>query len=230
MNHDRFQKVGGIAALTAAVTVVIGIAMFATLMTDYATGDPDVAESVAFVVDNEATLYIWNLITLLLFAVAIVPLALALHARLKSGAAGIAQTATAFGLIWSGLLLASGMVINVGHGAVVDLFDANPEQAESLWSAIDSVGNGLGGTMEIAGGLWVLLVSWAALRAGVFPKALNYLGLAMAASAFATILPALEDVAIVFGLGLIIWLAWMGTIMLRDTPTIPENDRVVPGN
>ena len=228
MEHDRFQRAGGIAALTAAATVVVGIGMFATLLTDYTTGDPDVAESVAFVVDNEATLYIWNLITLLVFAVAMVPLALALHQRLKAGAAGIAQTATAFGLIWSGLLLASGMVINVGYGAVVDLFDTNPDQAESLWSAIDSVGNGLGGTMEIAGGLWVLLVSWAALRAGVFPKALNYLGLAMAASALVTIVPALEDVAIIFGLGLIVWLAWMGAIMLRDVPTDSASDSVLP--
>lgn len=69
--------------------------------------------------------------------------------------------------------------------------------------------------MEIFGPIWVLLVSWAALRAGVLPKALNYLGVVIAVAGLATIVPALEDVGAVFGLGLIVWLAWVGVVMYR---------------
>ena len=55
----------------------------------------------------------------------------------------------------------------------------------------------------------------AALRAGALPKALNYLGVVMAAAGLFTIVPALEDVGIVFGLGLIVWLGWVGIVMYR---------------
>lgn len=227
MAEENLQKTGGIAALIASATVVVGIGMFATMLSDYATGDLDPGGSVAFLVDNEASIYMWNLITLIVFSVVLVPLALALYKRLKAGSPAMAQTATGFGLIWAGLLIAAGMVLNIGFGTVVDLYETNPAQAESTWLAVDSVANGLSGGMEIAGPIWVLLVSLAALRAGVFPKALNYLGVVMAVAGLVTIVPALEAVGIVFGLGLIVWLAWVGIIMLRNNSIadLPEGIR-----
>ncbi|MDH5373488.1 MAG: DUF4386 domain-containing protein [Acidimicrobiia bacterium] len=216
MADGNLQKIGGVSALIGAATVVVGIGMYATSLSDYATGDATPGESVAFLADHQASIYIWNLITLIVFSIFLVPLALALHERLKSGSSAISQTATGFGLVWAGLLIAGGMVINIGFGAVVDLLESSASQAESLWLAIDSVANGLSGGMEIAGPIWVLLVSWAALQTGRLPKALNYLGIVMAVAGLATIVPALKDVAIVFGLGLIVWLTWLGMVMLRD--------------
>lgn len=219
MAEENLQKRGGVVALIGAATVVVGIVMFATMLSDYATGDLDPGESVAFLADNEASIFIWNLITLIVFSIVLVPLALALHQRLKAGSPAMSQTATGFGLIWAGLLIAAGMILNIGFGTVVDLFGTNSAQAESLWLAIDSVANGLSGGMEIAGPIWVLLVSLAGLRAGVFPKAMNYRGVVMAVAGLLTIVPALEDVGIVFGLGLIVWLGWVGAILLRDNST-----------
>jgi hypothetical protein len=57
MNGQRMfasERVGGIAALIAAATFVFGFALFATVLSDYTTGDPTPAESVAFLVDNQA--------------------------------------------------------------------------------------------------------------------------------------------------------------------------------
>ena len=216
MAENDFQKTGGIAALVAAATVVVGIGMFATLLSDYATGDLTPGESVAFLADNQASINVWNLITLIVFSIFLVPLAVALYQRLKVGSSAMAQTATGFGLVWAGLLIAAGMILNVGFGAVVDLFGSNPGAAESLWLALDSVANGLSGGMEIAGPIWVLLVSLAALRAGVLPKGLNYLGVVISVAGLVTIVPALEDVGLVFGLGLIVWLTWVGIVMLRS--------------
>lgn len=223
MTEEKLQKTGGVAALIGAATVVVGIGMFATLLSDYATGDLKPRESVAFLVDNEASIYIWNLITLIVFSIVLVPLAFALYKRTKDGSPVVAQTATGFGLIWAGLLIAAGMILNIGFGTVVDLFGTNPAQAESLWMAIDSVANGLSGGMEIAGPIWVLLVSLAAMRTEALPKALNYLGVVMAVAGLATVVPSLEDVGIVFGLGLIVWLGWVGVIMLRSSSTMSAN-------
>ena len=131
----------------------------------------------------------------------------------------MAQTGTTFGFIWAGLLIAAGMITNIGFGTVVDLNGTDPAQAESLWLTVDSVGNGLSGGMEIAGPIWVLLMSLAALRARVLPKALNYVGVVIAVAGLVTIVPALEDVGAGFGVGLIAWLVWLGIAMLRGSRT-----------
>ena len=213
--NDR-RTIAGIAALVAATTFVIGLVMFVTVLSDYTTGDPSPDESVAFLVDNEAAVYAWNLVIFIVFGLALVPLVLALHDRLRSGSPAVAQTATAFGLIWAGLVIAAGMVANVGGVDVIDLHAEDPARAESLWSAIDSVQNGLGGGNEIAGGVWVLLVSLAALRANDLSSGINYLGLVAGAAGLVTVVPALEAVGAVFGLGLIVWFVWVGVVLLRE--------------
>ena len=218
---DNSQRAGGIAALVGALTVVIGLAMFAFVLSDYASGDPEPAEAVAFLTEHHAAIFIWNLITLIVFSVALVVVALTLNKRLKGSSSLLSQTATAFGIIWAGLLIAAGMILNIGFGTVVDLYATDAAQAETVWLAIDSVGNGLSGGMEIVGPLWVLLVSIAALQAGALSRWLNYLGILIAAGGFVTILPALEDVGAIFGLGLIVWLTWLGIIMLRDAKHEP---------
>jgi len=220
------QKFGGIAALILAVTLVIGLGMFATLLSDYATGDQEPGESVAFIADHYATMYVWNLIVMVAFGVLLVPVGLALHDRLKEGSGALSQVATALALIWAGLLIGAGMVTLVDLGTVADLADTDPGRAESVWISLDSVERGMGGTIEIVGGLWVLLISWAALRTGVFPKALNYIGIVISVSAFATIVPAFELVGAVFGLGLIVWLVWLGVIMYRSGPSAPTETNV----
>jgi hypothetical protein len=79
------------------------------------------------------------------------------------------------------------------------------------------VENGLGGGETIAGSLWILLVSWAALQAGGLPRALNYFGVVIGvAGMLSTVVPALEVVGIVFGLGFIVWFAWLGIVMLSS--------------
>jgi hypothetical protein len=124
--------------------------------------------------------------------------------------------AAAFGLIWAGLVIASGMVHNAGLGTIVDLYRQDPAQAAMVWLAIDSVSLGLGGEVEIVGGLWILLVSWAALRAGELPRALNYLGVAIGVVGILSAVPGLQLLNGVFGLSQIVWFVWLGIVMLRS--------------
>ena len=221
--QDR-QRVGGVAALVEAATIVVGIGLFATMLSDYATGDPTPGESVEFLVDHEAALYIWQLITLIVFSIVLVPLTLALHERLKAGSPALTQTATAFGLIWAGLLLAGGMIANIAVGTVADLAATDAGQAEAVWSSLDSVQTGLTGGIEIAGSIWIILVSWAALRSGTLPRSLNYLGLVSGAAGLVTVVPPLEEVGLIFGLGLIVWFVWLGVVMLRTDPQPTRTD------
>ncbi len=216
---NDLQKMGGVAALIHAVTYVVGIVLMLTILAPGFTGDVEPVQQVVFFIDNQAIIYIGNLFTYVVAGVFLVVLSLALYERLKAGSPAMVQTATAFGLIWAGGVIAAGMVYNTGMGTVVDLYGKDPAQAATVWMAINSVFEGLEGGNVISGGLWTLLVSWAALRAGGLPKALNYLGVAVGVAALLTVVPALEVLFFVFGLGGIVWFVWLAIVMLRSSPS-----------
>ena len=112
------------------------------------------------------------------------------------------QVATTIGLIWAGVVIASGMISNIGIENVVNLYNTDPAQAAPVWLAIDSVRDGIGGGNEIIGGVWILLVSWAALQAGGLSKALNYLGVGIGVAGILSAVPALGMFTDIFGLNL----------------------------
>ena len=211
---NDLQKLGGIAALYEAVAYVVGIVFFIVVV-DYA-GVVDPVQKVALLMDNQAAIHLITLIIYVVFGVALVVLALALHEQLKADALAMMSTATAFGLIWAGLVIASGMIFIIGMETVVDLYGQDPAQAATVWSAIDPVFEGLSGGVELVGGLWVLLVSWAALQTGGLPRVLNYFGLVIGVAGIITIIPALGELGVmVFGLGQIVWFVWLGIDLLR---------------
>lgn len=100
------QKMGGVAALIMAATFVVGFVFFLTLLlpAGYFDADVDPVQKAAFLADNQAIVSISYLIAYVVFGIFLVVLALALYERLKAGAPAMAQTATAFGLIWAGLV------------------------------------------------------------------------------------------------------------------------------
>jgi hypothetical protein len=160
-----------------------------------------------------------NLLMYVFFGVILIVLSLALYDRLKSGAPAIMQVATAIGIIWAGSLVASGMVSNAGIAPVVALYAKDPAQAALTWQGIESVASGVSnGNGEILGGLWTLLVSVAALRAGGLPKGLNIVGVLVGAVGIFSIIPGLTDLTGVFGLGQLIWFVWLGIVLLRSNP------------
>jgi Domain of unknown function (DUF4386) len=214
--HD-LQKTGGVAALIAAVTYLAGFLLLLTLLAPAAGLDP--RGKVEFLVANQATMYFGHLVVYVLNGIALVVVAVALYERLRVGAPAMMQTATAFGLIWAGLVIASGMLILNDLGVVAKLHREDPTAAAAAWRMLAAVEEGLGGGIEVPGGLWVLLVSWAALLTGGLPKALNWLGVVSGVAGLLTVVPTLEVLEAVFGLGLLAWFVWAGIVMLRAGPT-----------
>ncbi|MCB0215034.1 MAG: DUF4386 family protein [Chloroflexi bacterium] len=214
------QRWGGIAALVDAAAFIFGIALLLTRLAPMAE-DSDPVATAAFLVDNQATVTLWYLVIYLVFGAFLVVLALALHERLAAGSSALMRVATAFGLIWAGLMFASGMVANVGIEAVVGMHEGDPAAAAGLWTAVSTVIDGLGGGNEIVGGLWVAMLSWAALRAGGLPKGLTYLGLLVGLSGLVTVIPGLSALGIIFGLGCILWFLWLGVVLLRAGRSSP---------
>jgi hypothetical protein len=227
----NLQKMGGIAALYAGAAYVVGMVGF-LLVVDVSSVVATV-QRVALMGDNLAFLYIMYLIIYVVWGVFMIVLALALYERLKAGSPALAQTATVIGLIWAAVIIVAGMIHNVGMGNVVDLYDTDSTLAATVWLAIDSVFEGLGGSNEVLGGIWVLLISWAALRAGEFPKALNYLGLAIGVAGIVSVVPALAEYFIyIFALGQIVWFIWLGIVLLRSSESVAaeEPDMLAPSH
>jgi len=212
----RQQKVGGLAALYLALAYVAAMPYFLVLVKYSSVVDP--VEKVALLVGNHDSMRVMYLISYVIFGIVLAVLALAIYARLKDGAPILTQAATAVGLLWAFVLVASGMIFNAGVATVVGLHGTSPAQAVSAWQAIEPVAQGLGGSGgELLGGLWVLLVSVAALRTGRLPKVLNWLGVAIGTAGVLSMVPALKDLAYGFGLLQIVWFVGLGIVMLRTT-------------
>ncbi|MFC7203376.1 hypothetical protein ACFQJC_07610 [Haloferax namakaokahaiae] len=209
------QTVGGVAALLEAA-IYLGAIVFFLFILDFASvSDP--LQQVELLVANQTAIYTANLITYVVFGILLVVLVLALHERLVDRVGPSMRIATAFGLLWAGLVIASGMVANIGMATVVELFGTDPAQAATTWVAISSVVDGLGGGNEIVGGLWTFLVSWAAIRAGALRRLLNYLGLVVGTAGVLSAIPALAEIGgAVFGITQLVWFAALGVVLLRS--------------
>ena len=211
-----FQRMGGIAALYEAAAYIVGMIGFLTVVDVSAVADP--VQQVALMADNLLFLYTLHLIVYVVWGIFMVVLALALYERLKTNSPAIVQIATVFGLFWGCVIIVSGMIHNVGMQNVVDLYGKDPAQAGTVWLTIESVLGGFAGSNEAIGGIWVLLLSWAALRTGEFSRFLNYLGLVIGVAGILSIVPLLAEIFIyIFALGQIVWFIWLGIVMLRGS-------------
>jgi hypothetical protein len=215
MTMNSLQKSGGIAALLHAAAYIVGMVLGFTLIFPLLEAAPN--EYLKFLADNQPLVYVWNLISYWGSAITLVIMVLALYERLKDGSPALAQTSAAFGLIWAGLIIASGNLMLRNLGVVADLFGADPAQAVTAWTALQAVENGITSGNELVGSLWVLLLSVAALRTNALPRALNILGVLLGVAGTLTMIPALFDSLImVFGPGMVVWSVWLGIARLRQ--------------
>ncbi|MFD1687102.1 hypothetical protein [Halobellus litoreus] len=209
----NYLRVGGLAALAEAAIYVAGIAYFLVIL-DFANVSGALQEVELFVA-NETSLYAMNLLIYVVFGIVLVALVLALHEHLKADAPMLMRATTAFGLIWAGLVIASGMIATLATSAVVDLYSTDPTQATTVWLAVSPVIDGMGGGNEIIGGLWTLLVSVVALRTRALHRLVNYFGLVVGTAGIISAIPALGEIGGgIFGLTQIVWFVALGVLLL----------------
>lgn len=218
-------RAAGLAALYLAVAYVAAMLYFLVGTDQLSVTDP--VAKVDLLATHQLGIHLMYLVAYLGFGLVLMALVLGLHPRLSTAAPTTASMATAVGLIWAGLCIASGMVYIVGMGSVVDLRTTDPAAAVAAWQAIEPVSNALGGTgAELLGGTWTLLVSLIALRARFLPRWLNGLGLVVGTAGIASTIPGLAlGAGILFGLLQIVWFAGLGIALLRDPPTATPQPR-----
>lgn len=211
---NTLQKAGGVSALLEAVIYISAFVFFGAFWS-FPT-DADAVQKFYFLAENQTILSIVNFIMYVLFGMLLAVLVLALHERLKTQTPTLSKLSAMFGGIWVGLVIASGMISNIGLAAAIELSIKDPEQAMTLWQVIYAVVEGIGGGNEIVGGLWVLLLSIAAIKGQVLQKSLNYLGVFVGIVGILTVYPA-EVFTEIFGVSQIVWFSWLGISMLSDS-------------
>lgn len=212
------NKAGGIAALVLALAYVAGFAVMVALLDPGDTQGWSLARKLDFVLAHRDLFQAWTIFVYVVAGLALVVLAVALHERLGAAAHAAMPVATAIGLVWAGLVIASGMVAIVGLEAVARLHATDGAQAVSAWVAIGIVHDGLGGGIEIVGGAWMLLVSLVSLQSRALPRALGWLGLFVGVVGLLTVVPAWAGLVDLFGLSQILWFAGLGVSLLRRAP------------
>lgn len=211
------RRVAGYAAFVKAATYVIGLSVMIVHLVPRglaeAQGDP--AAALAFLQQYDTVLYAWYAVLYLVGGLALVSLSLGVGAHLRGRSPAAATTSTALGVVWAGLLLASGLVYLVGQQAVLDLATTDTRAAELSWMSISVVQDALGGGIEIVGAAWILLVAVTGLRTRAFSRALGAIGIGVGIAGMWTTVPGIDGAAEVFGLGFVVWFVMAGLELLR---------------
>lgn len=211
------QKVGGISALTCAGTYILALGLLTTILTPMANNSLPFDQFITFFLRHQSLIFVWHFSMYLVNGTFLALLALALYQRLKTCTPTLALVATCFGLLWTGLVFASGFITIYGWEIIGKLSSADPAQAATLRIVVDTITIGLDRSDRFLGCLWVLLTSWAALRTGQLSRPLNILGLVIGmAGVVSSVTPALNELGYAFGVGVIVWWIWLGFVLLQS--------------
>ena len=208
------QKIGGISALICAGTYILALGLLTTVLTPMADASITFDQFIAFFLPHQTLIFLWHFAMYLVNGTFLTLLILALYHRLKTGAPVLALAAACFGLLWTGLVFASGFITLYGWETIGRLSAIEPAQAALLRLVVDTITTGIDHSDRFLGCLWVLLTSWAALRTGQLAKPLNVLGLAIGLAGIASsVAPALNALGYAFGVGVIVWWSWLGNTL-----------------
>jgi hypothetical protein len=211
---NNLQKVAGVSAIFEALIYIVAFVYFGAFWAYPFEGTA--SEKMAYLAENQFAFSMIYFLMYEVFGIFLAVLVVGLYEKLKSTNNPIVKVGSVFGVVWVVLVIASGMLANIGLSHALNLMELSSEKAFDMWRMISVLIESLGGGNELVGGLWVLLISLAAFKAEEFPRGLNYLGIIVGVSGIATIYPD-EIFTEVFGITQVIWFFWLGIFMLGQS-------------
>lgn len=218
--NNKSGKRDAIASAFAALSFVVGFALYSTVLFDLADDDITSLEELKVIKDNEQIYYLSNMILYIFFGIAQLALSIGMATASSAMFPATSSLAKAFGIIWSTLVIAAGMVGNIGANEALDLYEKDPEGAASLWKVIQTIHSGIGGGNEIVGGIWVLMAGWLYFKTLPCDKIAFIDKIVLVLTNFAgwtgilsTVPIMAESTTVVFGVSMIVWYALFGILM-----------------
>ena len=207
------SRLAGIGSIALALIYIVGFVYFGGFWTYPATGTID--EKISYLNSNQLSYTLVYLTIYVVFGVVLAVVVAGVHDVLDAAKNKVMLVASMFGVIWVGMVIAAGMIGTMGLDIVLNVALNDPAHAINIWQVVALITQSIGGGNELVGGLWVLLLSIAALRNHSFTKPLNYLGCLVGLTGIATVYPA-EVLTMVFGLSQIVWFVWLGFVMFKS--------------
>ena len=212
----RSHTVGGIAALALSALFTLFLLLLAIVLPSQGFGPGelnDPAKGIPFIASSRlatAIIYIG-------FALAFVPLTLALYHRVHAAAPLTMQLVVWAGITTSTLFLAYAMLNVIGNATVVSVYNHDALTGGAAYVTLRAAANAMSAGALFAAGCEILLAGLAALHTQRMPKVL---GAVMLVAGSATLLSFAVLPLGLFGLVLApIWSSWLGIVLLRATPS-----------
>jgi hypothetical protein len=203
MTH--LQKLGGIAAFINVIVVMATLATVIFLIGFSALVDPN--QLIDLAIYNPAPLLIQDGLKFVSAGISSV-LILALRNYLRRDDPALLSVATGFGFL-SVLCLVGNATLSLYAISQASTYNQESLSGNHLSSMI--------GILAVAAisldGLWLLLVSWTALKSQQLTNPLCYLGLGMGVL---SLVPPLGIIVLILS---IVWSVWMGQVLLKEEST-----------
>lgn len=207
------NNVTGIAALALSFIYISAFVYYGTFWSF--PHESDAQTKMAFIAQHQTITSVFLFITYILFGLVLSMLVAGTSRILGNASEILKSVTTAFGYLWVGLVIASGMIAISGVTYAIDIAHTDAQKALDAWTILMTIAQSIGGDNEIVGAVWVILVSVLALKADVLSKNLNYLGIVVGLAGVATISPLIIFKEL-FGVSQIIWFFWLGVCILRQ--------------
>jgi hypothetical protein len=207
----NLQKAGGVASLAnASIAIANLVVVFGVLGAEVAANPARVADMVT---TQPLPLLLLEFFKILSAGAALVTV-LAIHRRIHMNAPQQVKLATIAGVSSTLLLTIAGVIGAFTIALANARGGASQSTGVSLYLTLNAIINGLGLGALFTNGIWYLLVSLAAIRMGLLPRVLCYLGVPLGiASLIAFVLPPIALLVLLLSL---IWAIWLGVFLLRE--------------
>lgn len=173
----------------------------------------ELADKIAYIANKQFILSLSYTIGYLVFGTLLLVSVQATHTKLSATSNHLLNLASAFGFIWVVLMMCSGMIGIIGLNTMVTLHTQQSDHATTLFYLYTTVVNGLGGGIELVGGMWVFLIGLCGLNTQQLSKSLSLMSIFVGLLGILTLIQSVPELKDAFGLSQIIWFVWMGSAL-----------------
>lgn len=219
--RKKTNTVIGLISLTQGLLYVFGFWLLILFMQPIFNEQASPISQLNFAIEHKLIYQFWMTCIYIVFGLLLIPMAIGINDLLprRLQASLLARTALTLALIWAAMLISCGMIAVVG----IETIAQQDEKSVVFWQLTKLIQQSLGGDIEIVGGIWVLLISFMALKGGFFTPILNYFGILVGVFGILSLVPNLKDAAALFGMAQILWFVGVGLILIFSGRSKPVN-------
>lgn len=126
---NKNQIIGGLSGIIEASLYIFGFTILFSILQPTIDETNSGLDKLKFIIDNKAIYQTWILLIYVLFGIVLVPLTVSINEKFKEQNPIWTKITPVFGFIWSGLVIASGMIGVIGIDSVATIYGSDSNSA-----------------------------------------------------------------------------------------------------